>query len=56
MNTVQLRVCHHCDRLSIEVLERLLSRSSLIENVSKCNSCGKNNTRLVFSVTLPQSP
>ena len=55
MRTVKLRPCSHCDKFSMGQTERLLSYATEIETVAKCSSCGNNNSKLVFIITLPNS-
>ena len=40
----------------MERFERLVSYAKEIENIAKCGSCGKDNAKLVFVITLPQFP
>ena len=53
MKGIKLRLCSHCDVFSMEQLERLLAYTKEIEIVAKCNSCGKDNSKLVFVITIP---
>ena len=52
---LKLRICNHCDGLSIEDVERLLSFALGIENISNCNSCGKGNSKISLVISLPPS-
>jgi len=50
---IQLVLCNHCDNISMEHLEKLLSFAKEIENITKCPLCNKANSRLVFKMTIP---
>ena len=53
VKNIKLSVCHTCDKLSMETLERLMSYAAGIEELSKCTLCGGANNKLTLHMSLP---
>ena len=50
---IKLRLCQTCDKLSMEMLGRLMSYATGIETISKCILCGGANSKLTIHMSLP---
>ena len=49
---IMISICQICDAYSMEYLEKILSFSLGVENVSGCSSCRKANTKITFVIDI----